>query len=326
MHFVASICVAFGAMMSAFWIIVANSWMQTPAGYHIVNSIINGVEVQRAEITDFWAMVFNPTTISRFTHVVSAAWLTGAFFVISISAYYLIKRKHIDFAKSSLKIALIVATIASLTQLETGHQSAMEVVEYQPAKLATFEGHFNESAMDLYFIGYLDVANERIIGLKWPGLLSFLIFGDFDAPVKGRNDFPKEDLPPLQLPFQTYHIMIAIGMGFIGLTFFSWFLYWRKKLFDYRWFLKILVLTFSLPHIANLCGWIAAEVGRQPWSVFGILKTADAISHADVVTANHVLFSLILFTVIYMILSVLFVFLLVKKIKHGPEEMEPLNS
>jgi cytochrome d ubiquinol oxidase subunit I len=326
MHFFSTIMVATGAMMSAFWIIVANSWMHTPAGYHIVSSVINGVDVSRAEITDFWAMVFNPSTISRFTHVISASWLTGAFLVISISAYYIIKRRHLDFAKSSLKIALVVATIASLTQLETGHQSAMVVVEHQPAKLATFEGHFNTSVMDLYFIGYLDAENERIIGLKWPGFLSFLIYGDFSAPVKGRNDFPKEDLPPLQLPFQTYHIMIAIGMGFIGLTFFSWYLFWRKKLFEYQWFLKILVLTFSLPHIANLCGWIAAEVGRQPWAVHGILRTTDALSNTDVVTAGHVLFSLILFTIIYMILSFLFVFLLIRKIKHGPEEMEPLTS
>ncbi len=319
MHFFSTCMVALGATLSAFWIIAANSWMQTPAGFHIVTQ--NGV--MRAEITDFWAMVFNPSTISRFTHVISASWLTGAFLVISIAAYYIVKKRHLDFAKSSLRIALVIATIAALMQLETGHRSAMGVVKYQPEKLATFEGHFNTAVLDLYFIGYLDVENERIIGIKWPGFMSWLIYGDFSAPVTGRNDFPKEDLPPIQLPFQSYHIMIAIGMGFIAITLFSLFLLWRKKLFDAKWYLKLLIPTFLLPHIANLAGWIAAEVGRQPWAVYRVLRTEDAVS--KVVGAGEIWFSLILFTLIYTILAVLFVFLLLKKIKHGPEEMEPLN-
>lgn len=322
MHLVSTICVSLGATLSAFWIIVANSWMQTPAGYKIVQETINGVTTYKAIITNFWAMVFNPSTFERFSHVISASWLTGAFLVISVSAYYLLKKKYIDFSKKSLTIALIVATIASLLQLETGHNSAMVVVYHQPEKLATFEGHFNEAPLDLYFIGYLDVQNERIIGLKWPGFLSFLIYGNFNSPVKGRNNFPKDNLPPLQLPFQSYHIMVAIGMAFIALTILTWFLYWRKKLFENKFFLKLLILSFALPHIANLCGWIAAEVGRQPWAVYGVLKTTDAISHTDVVTTGNVLFSLILFTVIYLILAILFIYLLIKKIKNGPEELD----
>lgn len=319
MHFFSTCMVALGATLSAFWIIVANSWMQTPAGFHIVND--GGV--MRAEITDFWAMVFNPSTIERFLHVISASWLTGAFLVMSVAAYYLVKRRHIDFAKSSMRIALFLATLAAFLQLETGHRSAMGVVKYQPEKLATFEGHFNTDVLDLYFIGYLDVENERIIGLKWPGFLSWLIYGDFSAPVKGRNDFPKDELPPIQLPFQSYHIMVAIGMAFIGIVLFSIFLLWRKKLFETKWYLKLLIPAFALPHIANLCGWIAAEVGRQPWAVYKILRTNDAIS--KVVSSSEVWFSLILFTTIYIILSILFIFLLLKKIKHGPEKFEPLT-
>jgi cytochrome d ubiquinol oxidase subunit I len=289
--------------------------MQTPVGYEIVGT---GHEM-RAVITDFWEMVFNPSTIERFTHVISASWLTGSFMVLSISAYYLIKKKHVDFAKKSLIIALIVATVSSLTQLETGHQSAMGVVENQPEKLATMEGHFNEAPLDLYFIGWLDVEGERIIGLKWPGFLSFLIYGDFEAAMKGINDFPEDEVPPIQLPFQGYHIMVAFGMAFIGMTFFTWFLMWRKKLWDNKLWLLLLVVSFILPHLANLGGWIAAEVGRQPWAVYGVLKTADAISKPEVVTFESVLFSLIMFTVIYIILMILFIFLLIRKIKHGPE-------
>jgi len=289
--------------------------MQTPAGFQIVNE--GGVI--RAEITDFWAMVLNPSTVDRFSHVISASWLTGAFLVISIAAYYIVKRRHLDFAKSSLRIALGLATVAALLQLHTGHNSAMGVVKYQPEKLATFEGHFNNAVLDLYFIGYLDVENERIIGLKFPGFLSWLIYGDFSKPVKGRNDFDKENLPPIQLPFQAYHIMIAIGMLFIAMVLFSLFLLWRKKLFDTKWYLKLLIPAFALPHIANICGWIAAEVGRQPWVVYRVLRTEDALS--KVVTAGEVWFSLIMFTMIYIILGILFVFLLLKKIKQGPEEM-----
>jgi len=315
MHLISTIFVAFGATMSAFWIIAANSWMQTPAGYEIVGT---GHEM-RAVITDFWAMVFNPSTIERFTHVISASWLTGSYMVLSISAYYLIKKKHVDFAKKSFFIALIVATIASLTQLETGHQSSMGVVENQPEKLAIMEGHFNEAPLDLYIIGWLDIEGEQIIGLKWPGFLSFLIYGDFDAPVKGINNFPEDELPPIQLPFQGYHVMVAFGMAFIGIAFVTWFLMWRKKLWDNKLWLFVLLVSIILPHLANLGGWIAAEVGRQPWAVYKVLRTADAISKPEVVTYESVMFSLIMFSVIYIILMILFIFLLVKKVKHGPE-------
>ncbi|MFH1051232.1 MAG: cytochrome ubiquinol oxidase subunit I [bacterium] len=319
MHFFSTCMVALGATMSAFWIIVANSWMQTPAGFHIVSE--GGI--MRAEITDFWAMVFNPSTVDRFTHVISASWLTGAFLVISIAAYYIVKRRHLDFAKSSIRIALGLAAVAALLQLYTGDSSAITVAKYQPEKLASFEGHFKTGPSDLYFFGYVDKDNERVIGLGLPGFTSWLIYGDFSAPVTGRNDFPKEDLPPIQLPFQAYHIMIAIGMAFIGITLFGLFLLWKKKLFDTKWFLKLLIPTFLLPHIANLAGWIAAEVGRQPWAVYRVLRTEDAIS--KVVDSGEIWFSLILFTFIYIILAILFVFLLLKKIKQGPKEMEPLS-
>ncbi|MFC2130264.1 cytochrome ubiquinol oxidase subunit I [Bacteroidota bacterium] len=317
MHFFSTIMVAFGAMMSAFWIIVANSWMQTPAGYHLVTE----AGVMRAEIIDFWAMVFNPSTIDRFTHVVFAAWLTGAFLVLSIAAYYLLKRRHIDFAKSSMRIALGLAAAAALLQLYTGHHSAIGVTHNQPEKLAAFEGHFETAPADLYLFGYVDEENESVLGLKLPGFLSLMVYGSFDAEVKGLNEFPKEDRPPLQLTFQSYHIMVGIGMLFIGLTLFGLFLLWRKKLFDIKWFLRILLPVFLLPHFGNLFGWISAEVGRQPWVVYKILRTEDAVS--KVVTADQVWFSLILFTVIYLILGALFVYLLLKKVKQGPEDMEP---
>ncbi|HPO61890.1 MAG TPA: cytochrome ubiquinol oxidase subunit I [Candidatus Kapabacteria bacterium] len=315
MHFVSTLMVALGSTLSAFWILVANSWMHTPAGFEIVTE--NGVT--RAVITDFWAMVFNPSTLDRLTHTVSAAWLTGAFLVMSISAWYILKKRHIEFAKSSFKIALFLAVFASLFQLFTGHNSAIGVTKHQPAKLAAFEGHFNTAPADLYLFGWVNEQEQKVHGLAIPGFLSYMVHFDASKPVTGLNDIPQDEWPPLQATFQTYHLMIAIGMLFIGLTLISLFLLIRKKLFDTKWLMMIFVPAFILPHLANLLGWCAAEIGRQPWVVQGILKTSDAIS--KVVTAGQVWFSLILFSLIYIILLVLFVFLLLKKIKHGPEDI-----
>lgn len=314
MHFVSTICVAAGATMSAFWIIVANSWMQTPAGFEIVTE--NGIT--RSVITDFWAMVFNPSTIDRFTHVISAAWLTGAFLVLSVSAWYLLKKKHLEFAKSSMRFALGLVVFASLFQLFTGHNSAIGVAQNQPAKLAAFEGHFQTAPADMYLFGVVDTQNKKVDGLAVPNMLSWMVYFDPNKPVVGLNDFPPTDQPPVQLTFQAYHVMISIGMLMILMALIGLYQWRRGRLFETRWLLWAFVPSFALPHIANLTGWIAAEVGRQPWAVQGILRTSDAIS--KVVTPGQIIFSMIMFTTIYLILGALFVFLLVRKIKHGPDE------
>ncbi|MBX3043283.1 MAG: cytochrome ubiquinol oxidase subunit I [Candidatus Kapabacteria bacterium] len=314
MHFFSTIMVATGAHMSAVWIVVANSWMQTPTGYHIVGEGI----MARAEITDFWAMVFNPSSIERLSHTIGGAWICGAFLVMSVSAYYLIKKRHVDSSKSAFKIALFFAAFASLLQLFTGHSSAVQVAEYQPAKLAAFEGHYNTEPGDLYLFGWVFDDEQKVVGVKVPGMLSFLVYFDASKPVTGLNDFPPEDRPPVNLVFQTYHIMIALGMFFIAFTLIGVFLLWRGKLFDTELYLKIAVASVLLPHIANQVGWISAEVGRQPWIVYGLMRTSEGLS--KVVSADNVLFSLILFTLIYALLLVLFLFLLNGKIKHGPED------
>ena len=321
-HFFSTVMVSLGSMLSAVWIVVANSWQQTPAGYHIVGEGLNA----RAEITDFWAMVFNPSSMERLSHVLSGAWLAGAFLVISVSAYYLIRNKHIDFAKQSMKIALSLALFASLFQLFTGHQSAVGVSENQPAKMAAYEGHFEESApADLYLFGWVNEEDQEVkLGLAMPGMLSFLIHGDSEANVTGLNAFPEEDRPPVNIVFQAYHLMVAIGFFLIGISLLS-VIYWkRKKLFETKWLLWILVFSVLGPQIANQIGWIAAEVGRQPWIVYGLLRTADGLS--KVVEANQVIFSLILFFVIYSLLFVLFIYLLNEKIQHGPEEPDAIAS
>ncbi|MBV6513018.1 MAG: hypothetical protein FMNOHCHN_02543 [Ignavibacteriaceae bacterium] len=318
-HFLSTIMVSLGSMMSAVWIVVANSWMQTPAGFHIVGEGMNA----RAEITDFWAMVFNPSSVDRLSHTLSGCWLAGSFLVISVSAYYLIKKRHLEFARSSMKIALGVAMFASLFQLVTGHSSAVGVAKNQPAKLAAIEAHYEASAPgDLYLFGWVDEENEKVYGISLPGMLSFLIYNDINAPVKGLRAFDKNDLPPVQIVFQTYHLMVAIGFLLIGMSAFALFLLWRGRLFETNWFLKLLVPSVLLPQIANQVGWYTAEIGRQPWIVYGYLRTSEGLSKA--VSAGQILFSLILFGLIYALLFFLFIYLLDQKIKHGPEESAAL--
>ncbi|WP_298330507.1 cytochrome ubiquinol oxidase subunit I [uncultured Dokdonia sp.] len=313
-HLVATIGVFLGSMFSAVWIVVANSWQQTPAGYHIVGEGMNA----RAEITDFWAMVFNPSSVDRLTHTWFAAFLAGAFLVLSVHAYYLIKGRYVVISKMAFKIALGVATIFSLMQLVTGHSSAEGVAVNQPAKLAALEGHYDASGpADLYLFGWVNNETQEVTGIKLPGGLSFLLHQDFDAPVTGLNAFPEEDRPgQVNAVFQFYHIMIAIGMFFIGLTLFACFLWWRGTLFETKWLLRIFVPSVILAQLGNQVGWFAAEMGRQPWVVYGHLRTSEAFSQA--VTANQIVFSLVLFFVVYALLLFLFLYLLTKKIKHGP--------
>lgn len=319
-HFLSTIMVTLGAHLSAVWIVVANSWMHTPAGYHIVGEGINA----RAEIYDFWALVFNPSSVERLSHTIGGAWLTGAFLVLSVSAYFYIKNRHIETAKAGVKIALIVAFIASLFQLFTGHSSAVQVYEYQPAKLAAFEGHYLTAPGDLYLVGWVNEEKEETYGIKIPGMLSYLLFFDTDKPVKGLNEFSIDERPPVNIIFQTYHLMIAIGMFFIGFTMLGLLLWWKGVLFKQKWFMIISVFSIVLPHIANQIGWMSAEIGRQPWIVYGLLKTKDALSKT--VSYDEVLISLIMFGLIYALLLVLFLFLLNKKIHHGPDDYRAFQS
>ncbi|PHN06027.1 cytochrome ubiquinol oxidase subunit I [Flavilitoribacter nigricans] len=319
-HFIATLGVFLGSMFSAVWIVVANSWQQTPAGFQIVGE---GMQA-RAEITDFWAMVFNPSSMDRLMHVWVGAFLAGAFLVLSVHAYYILKGRYVELSKQAFKIALVAATVFSLSQLATGHKSADGVAVNQPAKLAALEGHFDSLAVaDMYLFGWVDKEEQEVTGLKIPGGLSFLTHWDFDTPVRGLNSFPEDERPTaLNAIFQFYHLMVAIGMILILLTVYASFQWWRGKLFDQKWLLWIFVFAVLLPQIANQVGWFSAEMGRQPWVVYGLLRTSDALS--KVVTANQVLFSLIMFFFIYLILFALFIYLLTKKIQHGPydEEME----
>jgi cytochrome d ubiquinol oxidase subunit I len=312
-HLTSTIGVFIGSLFSAVWIVVANSWQQTPAGFHIVGKGLNA----RAEVTDFWAMVFNPSSIDRLIHTWQGSFLAGAFLVLSVHAYYIRKGLFMEISKKAFKIALVVATIVSFTQLISGHSSADGVAVNQPAKLAAMEGHYKKnSPADLYLLGWVDDTEQKTTGISIPGGLSFLVHQDFKQPIIGLNNFQKEDRPgQVNAVFQFYHIMIAIGMFLIGLTLYASFLWWKGKLFEYKWLLWIFSYSVILPQIANQVGWFTAEMGRQPWVVYSQLRTSAAFSQE--VSANQIIFSLVFFTLVYTLLLLLFIYSVNKKIKHG---------
>lgn len=315
MHFFSTCMVALGAHFSAVWIVVANSWMQTPVGYHIVGEGLKA----RAQVTDFWAVVFNPSMLTRLSHTLCGAWCAGAFLVVSVSAWYLLKHKHVQFARASLKLGLAVALGASVLQGVTGHVSAQGVAKNQPAKLAAFEGLYETTSnAPLMLLGYVDEKHEKTVGLTMPYALSFLAFNDFHRPVTGLDEFKPEDRPPVTASFVFFHGMVGIGFALMGISALG-FLYFRKGvLHERRWLLWILVFSVLGPQLANQLGWFAAEVGRQPWLVYGVMRTPEGLS--AVVQANVVLASLILFTFLYFLLFAVFIYLLNDKIQHGPHD------
>ena len=309
--------VALGAHFSAVWIVVAGSWMHTPAGFHVVAGPLG----PRAEITDFWAMVLNPSSPTRLAHVIGGSWLAGSFLVLSMSAWYLLKGRHRAFAIASIKVALPLAAITAILQAAvTGDRSAKLVAEHQPAKFAALEGHWPESAPgDQLLFGWVDAAHERTVGPRLPGLTSWLLYGSREAPVRGLRSFRPEDRPPVQLTFQSYHLMVAIGVGLILLALLGLGLWWRGTLWTARPVLWLFVVAVAGPVIANEAGWVAAEVGRQPWIVNGLLRTGDAVSPS--IDRTQLLGSLAMFGLIYAGLLAVFFYLLNGKIRHGPEPL-----
>jgi cytochrome d ubiquinol oxidase subunit I len=304
--------VAVGATISAFWIIVANSWQQTPAGYVLRNG--------RAELTSFYDAVFNPSTVIRYLHTVDAALIAGAFFVAGIAAYLILKGKEVELAKRAMKIAVILGLITSLLELMPfGHEHARQVARTQPEKFAAIEGLYTtQSGAPLVFFAIPVVKPPELKAkIELSGLLSWMAFGDVNAQIKGINEFPAENIPPLWLTFVSFHNMVVLGLYFIGVTLYAYIQLCKKKLFETTWLLKLFVWSIPLPLAACQLGWIAAEVGRQPWIVYGLLKTSEA--HSATVTAEEILFSIILFGLVYLLLGILYIYILVREVNHGPQ-------
>jgi cytochrome d ubiquinol oxidase subunit I len=335
-HFVATIMVALGSIFSSLWIIVANSWQQTPAGHRITAVlrdgqpwVVDGVTVTRAEVVDFWSVLLNPSTINRLTHTLIGAFVLGSFFVMSISAYYLLRGMHQDFARRSFTGGLLFATIASIAALVSGDLNGRMVAEHQPAKLAAFERHFTTGPADLLFI---------------PGGLSLVLHGNSSAEVLGLDRIRPEHRPPVGLSSLSFIGMVGLGVFFIAITLAASWFRWRGTLFEKRWLLWIFVFAVIGAFAANELGWVAAEVGRQPWIVHPTvirdasgapafdadgflayrleegLLTRDAVSES--VGANEVLGSLVMFGLIYALLFWVWVYVLNDKIRKGPKPVQ----
>ncbi|QDV25739.1 Cytochrome bd-I ubiquinol oxidase subunit 1 [Aureliella helgolandensis] len=336
MHLFSTLMVFLGSVFSAVWIVVANSWQQTPAGYHIVWHDVQGEMMPRAEVTDFWAMVFNPSSVDRLTHTVIGALVLGAFFVASVSSFYLLKKRHEDVAKRCLSIALPTALLFTFLAALTGHDSAKKLVETQPAKLGAIEAHFHttDEPTGLYVFGWPDAEEETVhYGLQIPYLLSLMVYSDLTTPVPGLDQIPSSEHPPVWLPFQTFHLMVAMGTLMIAVAILGCWFWYRGTFERQRWLMWIIVLMPLAAMTANQAGWVTAEVGRQPWVVYpsvqdGVemmgMRTADGLSES--VTAEQVLSSIILFGIIYSLLFAVWVFVLNHKIQHGPETVEELEQ
>ncbi|MEA4925367.1 MAG: cytochrome ubiquinol oxidase subunit I [Syntrophomonadaceae bacterium] len=290
MRFVSSVLVAVGSTLSAFWIIAANSWQQTPAGFKL--------EGGRAILTDFFAAVFNPSTMPRFLHTVDGAYITGAFFVMGVSAYFLLRARNTEIAQKSMRIALALAFIAVLGQFFLGHIHSVQVANTQPAKLAAFEGLWDsQSHAPLNIIGFPDKEEEVTrFSIGIPGLLSWLVHNDSNAVISGLKDFAPGDRPPLQMTYWNYRFMLLAAGWFALLVLWGAYLLVRGKLYENRIFLHASLYSMLLPVLINEVGWMAAEFGRQPWIVYGLLRTNQA---ASPLPAYQILLTIVLFVLVY---------------------------
>jgi len=304
--------VFFGAHLSGLWIIIANSWMQTPAGFRM--------EGGRAVLDSFWKAVFNPSTVIRFVHTILGGWITGSLVAMAIAAWLLLKGRSGAAAAALMKTSLAVFATAAILQLGSGHAHSMQVTKTQPEKMAAFEALWETmDGAPFTVFGIPDEKNERVLlAVRIPKMLSMLVDLDPGGRVLGLNEFPKDERPPVFLPFAGYHLMILFGLLFILMGVSGVWLQARKKLGTSRRYLKLLLFAVPLPYLANETGWIAAEVGRQPWAVHGILRTSDAVS--AVVPAGNILFSVILFAAVYALIGAAGLTIILRTIRGGPDE------
>jgi cytochrome d ubiquinol oxidase subunit I len=312
--------VALGSSLSAFWILVANSWMQTPAGYEIVDG--------RARLVDFAAAVFNPSTLPRVAHTLASSWAMASFLMAGVGAWYFLKGRATDVARISLRLGVGASLVATVLVFASGDHHARQVARTQEAKFAAMEGLYSTTtAAPIILFALPPTQDGRRQGpeLVVTNLLSFLAFGNFQAPVKGLEEFPRADWPPVTVTFLSFHNMVILGnlMALVALVGVA--LLWRGRIETASWWQTVMVWAVPLPMIAIQLGWLTAEVGRQPWIVHGMMRTEHAVS--KVVAAPELVFSIALFGLVHSGLGTLWLYMLRKKIVHGPagEPVEPVR-
>jgi cytochrome d ubiquinol oxidase subunit I len=313
-HWFSSLMVFLGTWASAYFILATNAWVQNPLGYQTFSD-------GSIDIESYWAILLNPWLFAQFIHNQGGTVVTASFVMTGLGAYYLLARRHEEYGRVFVRVGLIAAVIGSLWMLfPSGHLSSTQVADKQPVALAAMEGQFEtETPAGVVLVGQPDVENRRIDNpIVVPAALSYLIYQNWNAEVAGLESFPEEDWPDnIPLLYYSYHIMVGLGTIFIAITVVATFLLWRRRLFESRWMLWILMLAIPFPFIANTAGWLTAELGRQPWLAYGLMRTSEGASPN--VSSGNVLFTLIGFAGMYLIMGLLYILLMVREVAHGPE-------
>ena len=320
-HWASAFLVLVGSWISGFFIIVTNAWMQHPVAYRVMP---NG----GYEVTSFWALLTNPWALIQYSHNMSGAVITGAFVMCSVGALYLLENRHVEHGKIFLRVGVIAGCVASCAQIfPTGDLHGRYMAKHQPAAVAAMEGLFSSRTnAPIVLIGQPNEEKQNIDNpIAVNDVLSFLIYGTTKAEVTGLDKFPREQWPsPLPLLFYAYHIMAGLGTYFAAIMAWSALFLWRGKLFHTHWLLWPLLLSFPLPYIANTAGWMTAEIGRQPWIVYGLIRVPEGYS--KYVSSGNTLFTLLGFMGMYTVLAILFIVLVYRIIDHGPEMRSNLRA
>jgi cytochrome bd ubiquinol oxidase subunit I len=316
-HWCAAFLVFLGSWLSGFFIIVTDAWMQHPVAYRVLPSGLY-------EVTSFWKLLFNPWGLLQYAHNMSGAVTTGAFVMCAVGAFYLLEDHFAEYGKVFLKIGIVTGTLACVFQIfPSGDFHGRYLAKNQPATVAAMEGLFKSTkGAPIVLMGQPNVEKQTIDNpLVVNDVLSFLIYGTRRAEVTGLDKFPVDQWPTnIPLLFFSYHVMAGLGTYFAALMAVGLFLLWRKKLFTSSWILWLFMLSFPLPYIANTAGWMTAELGRQPWLVYGLIRTADGSS--SLVSSGNVLFTLLGFMGMYVLLSILFILLVYREIHRGPQHTQ----
>jgi cytochrome d ubiquinol oxidase subunit I len=313
LHVLSCMVVAFGAVASAFWILAANSWMQTPAGFRM-----DGDDFR---IVSWWAAIFTPSFPYRFFHMVSAAYLTGAFTVIGVMGWYLWRREHLAFARAGFSIAMAIAAVLSPLQLVLGDLHGLNTLRFQPLKVAAMEGDWETGPHQaLTLFAWPDMTRERNeFAIQIPELGSLILTHRSGGVVQGLKSVPKEDRPNVPIVFFAFRLMVGVGLTLIAIAWTGLYLRWRGRLYDTPWFSFVCAFSSPLGFIAILSGWTVTEAGRQPWAVYGQLRTADAVAP---VAAGAVAASFALFVLIYLVLLIAFFYYAGRIVLRGPHMAE----
>ncbi|MCL2323996.1 MAG: cytochrome ubiquinol oxidase subunit I [Actinomycetia bacterium] len=314
-YYVSAWLVWIGSCLSALWIIIANSWMQTPAGFKIVGEGL----ARRAYITNFLTAAVNNSTFQRYFHVVVGLLATGAFLAMAIAAYYYLKNRHADFAKKTMRLGVVIAVITSILMLPLGHWQAVEVANFQEQKLAAMEGHWKTGPMNMAIIGWVDesAGKTHSINVPIPGFIGLLTNMNANRSFKGLDEIPPQDRAPIQAVFQTYHLMVLFWGLMLVIALVAFILDRKDLIRKKKWVQKALIISPLVPMAAIQCGWMAAEIGRQPWIVWQLQRTAQAISPS--VPASQILITILLFTVVYLTIAVIYLRTVFMLIKRGPQ-------